>query len=476
MSGISERKERAFAKLCQLGQEHVFRFWNQISATEQEFLLQQVEELDEEFFSTVRLSSFESLEAARSLQGLEPFPVIPLAKSDNERKQHQLTRKTGEQLLRSGKVGIIMVAGGQGTRLGYPGPKGTIPVGPITNRSLFQYHFEKILALESRYQVLLPLYIMTSPWTDQQTRDYLREHNYFGKDPASVIFFVQSMLPALDENKKILLEKKYALALSPDGHGGLLSALKKHDVITDMKRRHLQMLFYFQVDNVLVQICDPTFIGFHYLADAEFSAKTVYKSHPDEKLGVIGKLDGRPVVIEYTEMPQELKEAKTEDGRLVFGQGSIAIHIFDVAFLERLIQSEIKLPYHIAHKKVAFIDSQGNIQKPDTPNAFKLEQFIFDVLPYAKKVMVMETRRENDFSPIKNSNGQDSLATAQRDLSELFASWLQQVHIPVKRDASGRLLQKIEISPLYALDAADLVGRVRVSNDMLQSGDILLQP
>ncbi|MBN2357594.1 UDPGP type 1 family protein [candidate division KSB1 bacterium] len=472
MNDFEKQRIQAHEKLTQVGQEHVLRFWPQLSPAEKENLLKQIEDLDYGYFAAIKNISFTAKSAKRSLDDLKPFPVISLARSEEERNRFEIARQKGEQLLQSGKIGIILVAGGQGTRLGYDGPKGTIPVGPVTSRSLFQYHLEKMIAMERRYRITLPLYIMTSTWNHAQTRTYFEEHDYFGKDPATVTFFKQRMLPVLDQDKKILLQDAHTISLAPDGHGGLVNAIDKYNLIEDMKQRGLEFLFYFQVDNVLVKICDPTFIGFHAQAEAEMSAKTVYKSHPDERLGVMGLLSGKPVVIEYTEMPRELKEKQNEKGVLIFGQGSIAIHMFAVSFFDRLIQEGVALPYHVAHKQVDYIDAEGKTQRPSEPNAYKLEQFIFDALPYARRVMAMETERSVDFSPIKNAEGEDSLDTARHDLCELFAGWLEENRLKVARDADGKLTQKIEISPLYALNPSDLAGKV--TQDMLGTGDILL--
>jgi len=230
-------------------------------------------------------------------------------------------------------------------------------------------------------------------------------------------------------------------------------------VLENMMSRDLQVIFYFQVDNVLTKICDPIFLGLHHLRGAEMSAKTVYKRDAGEKLGSIGRIGGRVVTIEYTELSDEEKEMR-RDGRLKFGQGSIAIHAFSVSFLHRLIAGNNELPFHIAFKKIAAIDELGEPVRPETPNGYKFEQFIFDAFPHARSVMVMETRREQDFSPIKNKSGPDSPERARQDLCNIYGLWLERCGYTVNRDEAEDVIERIEISSLYAMDDKELCDRL----------------
>ncbi len=383
-----------------------------------------------------------------------------LPRSEQEKAWRAQALQVGEEALRAGKVGVILVAGGQSSRLQYEAPKGFFPVGPVTERSLFQYHAEKILAMEKKYGVVLPWYIMTNIYSIEETRRFFEEHGYFGKDPASVHLFAQRMLPAVDDDGKILLETKYAPAMAPDGHGGLLNALKSHNLLRDMRLRGIEYLFYFQVDNPLVKICDPMFIGCHILEMADVSAKTVKKSHPDEKLGNIGVLDGAYTVIEYTELLEEDKRRTDDNGDLLFDQGSIGIHVFNRAFLEAVVSGESRLPFHISHKAVKCVNERGEIAKPSAPNAYKFEQFIFDVFPQTLNICVVEVERWQEFSPIKNKTGPDSPETARRDLRNYFGAMLEGAGYSVPRDDNGNVTWNLEISPLVALGAQDLGERL----------------
>jgi UDP-N-acetylglucosamine/UDP-N-acetylgalactosamine diphosphorylase len=466
---LSERYESARKKLDEVGLSSALRFWAELDPARKESLLEQVEELDMEFLRQTRSLRWPPAEEhAENLDGLTPLPHIPLPETEAEQREWSEARERGESLLREGAVAVLVVAGGQGTRLGYPGPKGKFVVGPVSGRTLFQYHVEKIRALERRFGRIIPFYVMTSPANHLETAEYFREQAFFGKDPESVVLFPQRMLPVFDQSGRLLLETPARLSLSPDGHGGLLHALRRYAITDDLQRRGIRHLYYFQVDNVLAQIADPVFVGFHDQMAAEMSAKTVYKRDPWEKLGNIGRLDGKYKVIEYTELPEEKKKAVGGDGKLLFGQGSIAIHLFAVDFLRRLAANHIELPYHIARKKMSSVADQGAERVPDHLNAIKFEQFIFDAFSHAGRVMVLETERRREFSPIKNRDGEDSPATARRDLSEMFAAWLEETGRRPLRQPGGELAVAVEISPLYAMSPGELAPRLPAGLELSQ--------
>jgi len=435
----------------------VLRYWPELDDERRRGLLGQLEALDMKFIAARRERAWPPEEAgAGSLDNFTPLPHIPLPSGREEERKWERARRRGEELLAEGAVAVLVVAGGQGTRLGYPGAKGKYPVGPVSGRSLFQYHIEKMVAMERRYGRPLPFYVMTSPANHEETIAYLEQNNWFGKDPGTILCFPQRMLPVFDTRGQLLLETPASLSLSPDGHGGVLYALRKHQLLEDMRRRGIRHLFYFQVDNVLVRIADPAYLGFHEEAGAEMSARTVRKRDPWEKLGNIGRLDGICKVIEYSELPEEKKSARTKEGGLLFEQGSIAIHLFSLDFLERLLRQNIELPYHIARKEMASVAEQGAELAAGGLNAVKFEQFIFDAFSFAERVLVLEADRRLEFSPIKNKEGEDSPDTARRDLSEFFAGWLEACGIQPRRHADGSLAVPIEISPLYAMSAAEL--------------------
>jgi UDP-N-acetylglucosamine/UDP-N-acetylgalactosamine diphosphorylase len=385
--------------------------------------------------------------------------------------EHANARRIGEEALRAGRVGVLLVAGGQGSRLGFEGPKGIFPIGPVSDAPLFEVHAHKVLALERRYGANVPLYIMTSDTNDAATRDFFSAHGHFGLSPDRVVFFMQGMWPALTSDGRIVLDAPDHVFVSPDGHGGILSALKANGALDDMRTRGLQTLFYFQVDNPLVDVADAAFIGLHRSHHADVSVKVCAKRDPDEGLGVVVVRDGRHAVVEYTELTAEQKHARTPGGDLEFLYGSVAIHVFSLDFLVR--EAEAGLPIHVAHKKVPYCDGDGKPVKPTQPNAFKFERFIFDTIPDASRVLNVAFAREDEFSPVKNAEGADSPATTRRDQTRKYARWLEAAGVVVPRGPGGEPAHAIEIDPLFALDAAELKGRL--PRGFSVSGPVLLR-
>ncbi|QEH32711.1 putative uridylyltransferase [Aquisphaera giovannonii] len=448
-------------RLKRHGQEHLLGWWDQLDDAGRARLAAEVaaidlEQLDRLVKELVAGDAAAQVEPSR----VDPIDVVRLPRTDGERIARRRAAEHGAEALAAGEVGVILVAGGSGTRLGYDGPKGTFPIGPVSQASLFQIHAEKIVALGRRHGRALPLYVMTSPENNDATRDFFEEHGNFGL--GHVRFFVQGQMPAVDKGSgKVLLAEPGHVALSPDGHGGTLAALAapgpggSPSCLDEMREKGVRTLFYFQVDNPLVQIADPGFLGLHRQADAEMSFKVIEKLAPDEKVGVVVAVDGVPQVIEYSDLPPELANRRVPEGSLELWAGSIAIHVLERSFIERLV-GEARLPFHRAIKKVPYVDASGALVKPGEPNAVKFEQFIFDALPMAKRWAIVETDRPTEFEPLKNAVGPDSPATVHQRMSDLFGSWLEQAGATVPRRADGSVPFGIEISPLYALDAQEL--------------------
>ncbi len=395
---------------------------------------------------------------------VQPLDVVRLPQTDGERVVRRRAGGMGADALAAGEVGVILVAGGSGTRLGYEGPKGTFPIGPVSSASLFQIHAEKVAALVARYGRPIPLYIMTSPENHEATIAFFESHGRFGLE--HVRFFTQGQMPAVDRaTSKVLLASPGRVALAPDGHGGTLAALSAPgpggtpSCLDEMRDRGVRTLFYFQVDNPLVRIAEPSFIGLHRESDAEVSFKVVERTSPEEKLGVVVTVDGRPQVIEYSDLPAELAGRRLPEGPLELWAGSIAVHILERSFIERLV-GDHRLPFHRALKKVTFVDDRGQTVKPAEPNAVKFEQFIFDVLPLAERWAMVETDRAGEFEPLKNAVGPDSPATVHQRMSDQFGNWLEQAGAVIPRRPDGSVPFGIEISPLFALDAAELKSRI----------------
>ncbi len=278
---------------------------------------------------------------------------------------------------------------------------------------------------------------------------------------AEVSFFCQGSMPALDlHTGKLLLEAPGRLFLSPDGHGGTLMALASSGLLEKLRSRGVEHLSYFQVDNPLVKAADPVFLGHHLAARAEVSSKTVAKRSPKEKVGVFATVDGRCCLVEYSDLPEKLAEQTDEHGRLLLWAGSPAIHLFEVGFLERMTRDPEGIPFHVARKKVACLGADGRRIEPATENALKFERFIFDVLPKAQRWTVVETRREEEFAPLKNATGEDSPATVERLMSSLAAEWIERAGGRVRRHPDGSPAVAVEISPLFALDTEELAAKL----------------
>lgn len=441
------------------GQEQVFSFWSQLDAAARAALAAQAAEID--LAEVARLHRTLVLEkaAVANVGELEPAPYEPLPAHGGDPAVWAKARAAGEEALRAGRVAAFVVAGGQGTRLGYDGPKGTFPVTPVRRKSLFQVFAEKIRAAGLRYGKPLHWFIMTSHANHAQTEAFFAEHRFFGLDRGRVHFFRQGRMPAVSFDGKIMLESKGAIALSPDGHGGSLRALHRSGALDLMRQEGVEALSYFQVDNPLVRCVDATFIGFHLLAGSEMSSKAVPKAYPEEKVGLFCRRDGRLVVAEYSDVPMELQRQRNADGTLRFNAGSIAIHVIDREFARRMAAGGegVQLPFHRADKKIPTIDAAGHPVVPAKPNGVKFELFVFDALPFARQPLVIETDRENDFSPVKNAEGVDSPLTCRDDQLRQAARWLRAAGATLPVDSTGLPAVNLEISPLFGYDA-DTVG------------------
>ncbi|MSR44374.1 MAG: UDPGP type 1 family protein [Phycisphaerales bacterium] len=458
-SSIESRYRATHDRLARVGQAHLLTFWDRLDEREREGLLAQcdalpLETIQREIASWTTEATFEK----PSGSALEPARVVGSSPPDANRY-----RSIGEQMIRDGRVACFTVAGGQGTRLGWEGPKGTFGATPLLNKSLFEVFAESILAARRRWRGEIRWYLMTSPQNHHATQEFFRQHRWFQLGEETVRFFEQGTLPSLSHDGKILLSSQGSIALNPDGHGGAVRALAASGSLAEMKRLGIDTISYFQVDNPLVSAVDPLFLGLHLEhpeSSAEVSSKAVAKRDAGERVGVFCRRDQRTMVVEYSDLPAELATAQNADGSLVHGAGSIAIHAISRAFLERVASDGSGLPLHKAFKKVPCVDlASGLIVQPTQPNAVKMEAFIFDALPIAERSLVFETRREEEFAPIKNADGEDSAATSRSAQSQRAVRWLEASGVVVQRDARGLCAAIIELSPLTALDASELRGR-----------------
>ncbi len=449
------------AALEKIGQSHLLKFYQELSAEEQKSFNAQLASLDWATIAKLVETVVKHPQPLHLPSNVQPAPYYVNQPADDAGKKKLAdARARGQQLLREGKVAAFVVAGGQGTRLGWEGPKGTYPATPIKQKPLFECFAEHLLALGQRYGKPIPFYIMTSPQNHKATTEFWKQHNFFGMRQENVMFFPQDSMPGIGLDGKVLLEGKSSLALSPNGHGGSLLALSKSGAIADMARRGVTQISYFQVDNPIVRCVDPTFIGLHDLDGAQMSSKMLPKVAPKEKLGNFCLIDGKVTVIEYSDLPDELAEQRLANGDLKFRAGSIALHAIRRDFVEHLNKDGFALPYHRAEKKIACIDLvTGAPIKPEKPNAVKLETFVFDALPLAATSIIYETDRIDEFAPIKNKDGVDSAQSSREITTQRNASWLEAAGVKIPRKADGTPDCVIEIAPAFALDAAEVLAK-----------------
>lgn len=461
-------RQQLLKKLSPAQQEHLLQFWQELSPAEQDRLAEQIEALDIDLFARLKKqyggASDEDREkvgdhrahwAALAARATSP-PALRLDGSGVDFSKSAAIDR-GEALLRANKVGMILVAGGLGTRLGWDEPKGMFPIGPLSNRPLFQVIIESLLAVRKKYHTAIPLYVMTSPATDQKTREFLAAHDHFGLPAADVHYFCQATMFAIDDRwERILLASKGELALAPDGHGGMLRAFEKSGCLDDCRRRGLEVLFYGQIDNPLLQVCDPLLLGSHQLSRSELTTQVVRKRRPLERVGVLAAADGKVQMIEYSDLPEKNAHETLADGSLKFWAGNLAVHVFDVALLKRAAGQADSLPFHIAHKKTPHINERGERIDPEKPNAYRFERFIFDLLHVAERALVVEADPAEAFAPVKNSDGEetDNPRLAKAAIQALHRRWLQAAGVKVADTVP------VEINPLFATSPAELAAKL----------------
>ncbi|MEQ9337861.1 MAG: UTP--glucose-1-phosphate uridylyltransferase, partial [Miltoncostaeaceae bacterium] len=403
-------------ELERTGQGHLRAALERLPADAARRLTAQLEAVDlDQIAELVRdLVLVDEPELGGEVSAADPADFIRLPDGEADIERDREARAVGEQMLRDGRVAAVLLAGGQGSRLGFDGPKGAFPFAPVTGRTLFWHHMSTVGAVRERYGAPLPVYILTSPTNDDQTRREFAANDHYGLDPSTVHFVVQGTMPAVDARTGLLLrEEPDRLALSPDGHGGLLMALRRHGALDEMAAPGIDSLFTYQVDNPLVRACRPEFLGHHELTRSQMSSVVVRKLGPGERMGVIARIDGRPGVVEYSDLPDRLAEQRDAEGELVFWAGSIAVHCIDRSFAEALTGDDLRLPFHRALKVVPHVDDDDRAVSPEGPNAVKFETFLFDALAYAERTMAMEAERGEEFAPVKNGTGGDSPHTAR---------------------------------------------------------------
>lgn len=445
--------------LADNGQEHLLRFWSQLNQTARESLLDDIGAIDFHLMNRLIKQWVLDEPPPERFSDIRPVPLIPRA--DSARADAKEALAAGEEALRQGRVGLFLVAGGQGTRLGFDGPKGAYPIGPISHRTLFEYHADKIHNLQRRYGCILPWYIMVSDANEAATREFFRHNEFLGLHERDILFIRQRMVPCVDMTGRFMLTEPSRLATNPNGHGGCIPAIVENGVLEDAARRGVDTLSYFQVDNWAVKVADPYFIGYHVLRNADMSSKNHRKNDPREAVGVHCLCDGQYRVIEYTELDIYPQLLETDaNGNVIHAAGNPAIHILSTNFVEHIYRHYDDFPWHRAHKKIPFVDDSGVLVRPDEPNGYKFETFVFDALRFIRHDPVaLEIGRAGEYTPIKQFEGDNSVVAAWEQMDEYWAGWLDAAGSYVPRDDTGKVRNHIEINPQFALTKDEFLER-----------------
>ena len=449
------------------GQSHVFRFWEQLGGKARARLLDQLEGVDYALLDELaRLIAHEPAQDNAQVE-FSPPDVFPIHRDEEQEAQAEAARERGVEHLAAGRMGYLLVAGGQASRLGYDGPKGAYPLGPVTGRSLFGYLAHRLRAAAQRYGVSMPWYIMTSPANHEATESFFEEHDWFGLPRDDVFLFSQEMLPALDPSGRILMAAPDQLFLAPNGHGGVLSGLTRSGALEHAEQRGVETFSFFQVDNPLARPADPVFIGLHLASGAGMSSKVVSKRDASEKVGVLGLVDGRMGCIEYSDLPPNLREARSKSGALLFNAGNLAMHMIQRSFAAELTMGRLSLPWHLARKRMKVVDGSGKLTERD---GVKFETFVFDALGQSSASLTMEVDRALEFSPVKNAEGSDSPDSSRRDLCRLFSQFVlaKGLELPSARDGETA----VEIDPFLAETEAEFLTAVHAAPRDVDGGHV----
>lgn len=431
-------------KYKKAGQQQVFAFYDHLDVGGKGTLYAQLSQIDPEHINKITDKALNPPKSESDSEDSKPkLEQLPESATSSviDSKQEDLDKwyKSGLELIAKNEIAVVLMAGGQGTRLGSSAPKGCFNIGLPSEKSLFQLQAERIWKIQKlaekhheKEEVVVPWYIMTSGPTRKPTEDFFEKHAYFGLNRNHVIFFEQGTLPCVSNEGKILLESKSKVAVAPDGNGGLYQALISSGTVQDMEKRGIKHIHAYCVDNCLVKVADPTFIGFSASKDVDIATKVVRKRNAKESVGLIVQKNGKPDVVEYSEIDSATAEAKdSKDSHLLkFRAANIVNHYYSYRFLESIPQWSHKLPHHVARKKIPYVDTEkGETIKPEKPNGIKLEQFVFDCFPFLSmdKFACMEVKREDEFSPLKNAKGtgEDDPDTSRKDIFQQGARWVE---------------------------------------------------
>ena len=400
--------------LKQYNQDHIIKLLKKLDDNKREKLIKQIENID--FHQIAEL--YENTKKEIEFKESKIEPIKYLDKETLTEKQRKRYDELGEKIIRSGKYAVVTMAGGQGTRLGHTGPKGTFKLDVYgKGKYLFEILTENLKSANQKYETRIPWYIMTSRENNEETVKFLEKNNYFGYDKDYVTIFMQSELPLIDTKGKLLIGKDFKIKEASDGNGGTYSSLRASGALADMKERGIQWVFIGGVDNALLKMADVTLLGMAKEKKVQIASKSVVKANPHEKVGVFCKMNGHPKVIEYAELPEKMAEQVDKKGQLKYGESHIMCNLYTIDAIEKISQEP--LMYHSAFKKNSYIDENGKEVIPEEPNSYKFESFIFDAFEFFDDIAILRGKREDDFAPVKNKEGVDSPKTA-KELYEKF--------------------------------------------------------
>lgn len=453
---VDEKQLRERYQLA--GQQHVLKFIDNLSGHERESLLKQLDNIKVEEIRPMVESALKHDMSTGDGGKSTIQPFLGRVGRSTDSILVEKSRSKGMEIIGRGQVAALVLAGGQGTRLGYSGPKGMFDVGLPSGSTLFQLISERIKRISQlahttmeesdHQQQLVPFYIMTSPLNHDETVSYFRNHDYFGLGERNVFFFQQGMLPCVtDGDYQIIMESTGAVAMAPDGNGGIYPSLNSSGALEEMKKRGVRYLHVFSIDNALVKPADPVFIGYCVNENADCGNKVVWKAHAHEAVGVVASKEGKPCIVEYSEITKEMAERTDDNGELLFGAGNVCNHFYTIDFIESTILPNMGALYHVARKKIPYYNEETKeTVSPTENNGIKLETFIFDVFPFSQRMAVLDVRRSEEFAPVKNKAGSDSPATARAMISELSMKYLIDVGAQIVGDEIKG--STCEISPL----------------------------
>lgn len=413
-----EKKQETIEILKKYEQEHIINLLEKLYGEKEKELINQINEIDFEQITELYNNTKKEIKFKESK--IEPLSYLDKSKlTDEQRKEFD---KLGEESLKAGEYAVVTMAGGQGTRLGHQGPKGTFKLDVYgKGKYLFEILIENLKEAKQKYGVVIPWYIMTSKENNKQTIEFLEKNNFFGYDKKFVTIFEQSELPLINEQGKLLIGKDLKIKQASDGNGGTYSSLRASGCLADMKKRGIKWIFIGSVDNALLKMVDITLLGMAKKQNVQIASKSVAKANPYEKVGVFCKMNGHPKVIEYTELPTAMAEERDQNGELKYGESHIMCNLYTIEAIEKI--SKETLMYHCARKKNSYVDENGKEVIPDNPNSYKFEAFIFDAFELFDDIAILRGTREDDFAPVKNKEGVDSPKTA-KELYENF--WKKQ--------------------------------------------------